>query len=75
MTGVQTCALPIWLIALDFVGLALLGLGLAMQFAPDSAVARALPATLRLPLLAFGGGLFVCCWAALAMSIIDHRRG
>ncbi len=66
---------PMWLIALDFVGLALLGLGLAMQFAPDSAVARALPATLRLPLLAVGGGLFLCSWAALALSIIDYRRG
>ncbi len=66
---------PMWLIALDFVGLALLGMGLAMQFAPGSAVAQALPATFRLPLLAVGGGLFVCCWAALAMSIIDHNRG
>ncbi len=66
---------PMWLIALDFAGLALLALGLAMQCAPDSAVARALPAIFRLPLLTFGGGLLACCWAALAMSIIDRRRG
>lgn len=66
---------PMWLIALDFTGLALLGLGLAMQFAPDSAVAQALPATFRLPLLAGGGGLFAFCWAGLVMSLLDHRRG
>ncbi len=63
-----------WLIALDLIGLALLGPGLAMQFAPDSAVALALPSTFRLPLLAVGGGLLVFSWAALAMSVIDHHR-
>ncbi|MCX7043047.1 MAG: hypothetical protein NT117_10370 [Gammaproteobacteria bacterium] len=65
---------PMWLLALDFIGLGLLGLGLAMHFAPDSAVAQALPATLRLPLLALGGGLFAFCWSCLVMSLLDHRR-
>ncbi len=65
---------PIWLIALDFAGLVLLGLGLAMHFAPDSAVARILPPVFRLPLLTLGGVLFVGCWVALAMSVIQYRR-
>jgi hypothetical protein len=66
---------PMWLFALDAIGLLLLGLGLAMQFAPDSTLSRSLPAALRLPLLAAGGGLFAFCWAGLVASLLDHRRG
>jgi hypothetical protein len=66
---------PMWLFALDVIGLLLLGLGLAMQFAPETALSQALPAALRLPLLAVGGVLFALCWAGLAMSLLDHRRG
>ena len=65
---------PVWLLALDAIGLLMLGLGLTMQFAPDSAVAHSMPASFRLPLLTVGGGLFAFCWAALAMSILDHHR-
>ena len=65
---------PLWLVALDAIGLLLLGLGLSMQFMPDSAVARSLPASFRLPALAIGGVLFACCWAGLTMSLLAHRR-
>ena len=66
---------PMWLFALDAVGLLLLVLGLMMQFAPDSGLAQALPPSFRLPLLVAGGGLFALCWAGLAMSLLEHRRG
>ena len=66
---------PLWLLALDAIGLLLLGLGLLMQLAPHSALAQALPAGVRLPLLGVGGGLFVLCWVGLAMSMLEHRRG
>ena len=66
---------PLWLLALDAIGLLLLWLGLLMQLAPDSTLAQALPAGVRLPLLGVGGGLFVLCWVGLAMSMLEHRRG
>jgi hypothetical protein len=66
---------PMWLFALDAIGLLLLGLGLVMQFAPDSEVAQSFPASYRLPMLTVGGGLLAFCWAGLAMSLLDHRRG
>ena len=65
---------PLWALALDLSGLLVLGIGLLMQFAPDSAVARALPADLRVPLLALGGGMLLLGWAGLAMSVIGHHR-
>jgi hypothetical protein len=61
-----------WLFALDAIGLLLLGLGLAMQFAPDSTLSQALPAAFRLPLLAVGcwrsaGRVWRCrCWITVA---------
>jgi hypothetical protein len=66
---------PLWLLALDTIGLLMLGLGLLMQLAPDSALAQSLPAGVRLPLLGIGGGFFVLGWVGLAMSMLEHRRG
>ncbi len=67
--------LPLWAIVLDTLGLLLLVPGLLMQFAPGSAVALALPAGARLPLLVLGGTMFLCGWAGMAMSIVARRRG
>ena len=66
---------PMWLLALDGIGVLMLVSGLAMQFAPTSPLVQALPPGFRLPLLTIGGGLFVFCWAGLVMSLLDHRRG
>jgi hypothetical protein len=66
---------PIPLLALDFLGVALLCLGLLMQFAPESAVSQTLPPTLRVPLLIVGGALFVIGWVGLILSLLNHRRG
>ncbi len=65
---------PLWLFALDAIGLLLLGLGLLMQFAPDSSVALSLPASFRLPFLAVGGVFFAFGWVGLAMSLLTHHR-
>lgn len=66
---------PLWALALDTLGLLVLGLGLWMQFSPASAIAQALPATLRVPLLALGGVMVLLGWAGLAMSLVASRRG
>lgn len=65
---------PLWALALDILGVLVLALGLLMQFSPASAVAEALPATLRVPLLALGGVMVLGGWAGLAMSMIAHHR-
>lgn len=65
---------PLWALALDFVGLVVLGAGLLMQFAPDSAVAQALPAVLRVLFLALGTVMALLGWAGLAMSVLAHRK-
>jgi hypothetical protein len=65
---------PLWLLALDLVGMLLLAGGLILQFAPDSGLAAALPPTLRLPLLAIGGTCFMVGWVGLLLSILEHRR-
>jgi hypothetical protein len=67
--------LPIGLLVLDLAGIALLALGLVMQFEPGSALARALPPTLRLPLLIIGGAVTAIAWLGLVRSILAHRRG
>lgn len=66
---------PLWALALDLLGVLVLGLGLLMQFSPASAIAQALPATLRVPLLALGGVMLLLGWAGLTMSLIASRRG
>lgn len=65
---------PVGLLAMDLLGVALLALGLAMQFAPESPLARALPPTLRLPLLIVGGAAAAMGWAGLVASLLAHRR-
>ncbi len=65
---------PLWAMALDILGILVLGLGLLMQYSPASAVAQALPADLRVPLLALGGVMLLLGWAGLAMSVIAHHR-
>ncbi len=62
------------LVGFDIIGILLLVLGLAMQFAPDTGLAHALPAIAKLPLLMVGGGLFAACQAALTLSILKHHR-
>ncbi|MFZ2752862.1 MAG: hypothetical protein WAZ48_05390 [Lysobacteraceae bacterium] len=65
---------PMWLLALDIGGFLLLGLGLAMHYLPGTAVSQALPATLRLPLLIIGGGMFAAGWGGMLLSLLVHRR-
>jgi hypothetical protein len=65
---------PLWALALDTLGLLVLGLGLLMQFSPASPIAQALPATLRVPLMALGGVMLLGGWAGLAMSLIASRQ-
>lgn len=62
-----------WLLLVDTLGLFALGLGLMMQFAPESAPAQALPATLRLPLLIVGGVTFVLAWYAMVRMLLSAR--
>jgi hypothetical protein len=62
------------LLALDIGGLLLLGLGLVMHYAPETGVSQALPATMRLPLLMIGGGMFVVGWGGMVLSLLTHRR-
>jgi hypothetical protein len=64
---------PPWLIALDFAGMLLLGLGLFVHYAPASAVAIAL-APLRLPLLVAGGLALAAGVAIAVLLVLDHRR-
>lgn len=65
---------PIGLLVLDVLGVALLAVGLVMQFAPDTALAQALPPTVRLPLLIIGGGMAAVGWAGMVISLLTHRR-
>ncbi len=65
---------PVGLLAMDVIGVAALALGLLMQFAPDSAVAQALPPTLRLPLIVVGGAVAAMGWIGLVVSLLSHRR-
>lgn len=65
---------PIGLLLLDVLGVALLAVGLVMQFAPDAALAQALPPTVRLPLLIIGGGMAAVGWAGMVISLLAHRR-
>lgn len=65
---------PIGLLLLDVLGVALLAVGLVMQFAPDVALAQALPPTVRLPLLIIGGGMAAVGWAGMVISLLAHRR-
>ena len=64
---------PMWLLLVDTLGLFALGLGLMMQFAPESAPAQALPAALRLPLLVVGGVTFVLAWYAMVRMLLSAR--
>lgn len=65
---------PVWLIGLDTIAVALLGLGLWMRFDPEGPLARSLPESGRLAVLVVGGGLFTVCCALLAGSVLDHQR-
>lgn len=65
---------PVWLIGLDVIAMALLGLGLWMRFDPEGPLARSLPESARLAVLVVGGGLFAACWALLVGSVLDHQR-
>lgn len=65
---------PIGLLMLDVLGVALLAVGLVMQFAPDAALAQALPPTVRLPLLIIGGGMAALGWTGMVISLLAHRR-
>jgi hypothetical protein len=65
---------PPWLLALDVVGVLLLAGGLVLQFAPESGIAMALPAALRVPLLALGATVFLAAWVGLLVSLLEHRR-
>jgi uncharacterized protein (TIGR03382 family) len=65
---------PVWLLILNAFGMSALGLGLILHYAPESAVAQALPAEARLLLLTFGGATFALCWLALVLSILSLRR-
>lgn len=65
---------PLGLLALDVLGVVLLAIGLAMHFAPDAALAQALPGTLRLPLLIIGGAMAALGWAGMVASLLAHRR-
>lgn len=62
---------PMWLVLVDSLGIFALGLGLLMQFAPESAVSRALPPGARLPLLIFGGVTFVLAWYAMIRMLLS----
>jgi glycerol uptake facilitator-like aquaporin len=73
-TGKSSWKPPIQLLFLDLFGIALLVLGLMMHYAPDSALSQALPASLRLPLLVVGGGMFAAGWAGMLLSLLEHRR-
>jgi len=64
---------PIWLLLVDTLGLFALGLGLLMQFAPESGVAQSLPPGARLPLLVFGGATFVLAWYAMIRMLLSAR--
>ena len=66
--------LPVGLLAMDVIGVAALALGLLTQFAPDLAVAQALPPTLRLPLIVVGGAVAAMGWIGLVVSLLSHRR-
>lgn len=65
---------PIWLIVADVLSLALLTLGLMLQFAPDSPVSGLLAPEAKLPLLAIGGTGAAVCWVALMLSVLNARR-
>jgi hypothetical protein len=65
---------PILLLALDIGGLLLLGLGLLIHYAPGMALSQVLPASMRLPLLILGGGMFAAGWAGMLLSLLAHRR-
>jgi hypothetical protein len=65
---------PLGLLLLDVLGVVLLAIGLVMHFAPDAALAQALPGTLRLPLLIIGGAMAALGWAGMVASLLAHRR-
>jgi len=64
--------LPLWLLLVDFVGMLLLGGGLAAQFAPDTALAAIL-LPFKLPLLVVGGVL-MGLGMLLAMRVVLQQR-
>ena len=64
---------PAWLVVLDLVGFAALGLGLLMQFSPDSDLAQALPPAARVPLLILGGVALLLAWYAMIRMLLAAR--
>lgn len=63
---------PYWLLALDFAGIALLGLGLHAHYAPGAAVLATAVAPLRLPLMVVGG-LMLAAGTVLVMVLLLQR--
>ena len=66
---------PMWLLVADLFSVALLTLGLVLQFAPGSSVSALLTPQAKLPLLAVGGTGAAVCWVALMLSMLSARRG
>lgn len=65
---------PVWLLAVNTVGMVALALGLILQFAPESSTAQSLPAWAALPLLAFGGVTFLLAWYAMLRLLLSARQ-
>lgn len=65
---------PYWLVGVDPVALILLGLGLHMQYSAGSALSEALPPVLKLPLLIFGGVLFLVGAVIAARLVLIHQK-
>jgi hypothetical protein len=65
---------PIGLLELDILASLMLAVGLLLQFAPESPIARVLPAEARLPLLVVGGALLALSAFAIIRSAIGARR-
>ncbi|QSX79880.1 hypothetical protein [Agrilutibacter solisilvae] len=65
---------PLWLLAVDAVGIVLLGLGLFMQYNPQAPLAQGALAVLRLPLLVAGGAACLLGALAAAWLAVAHLR-
>ena len=66
---------PLWLLAVDFVGVIALGIGLFIHYNPHSALAAGPVGALKWPLLAAAVPLLLLGWIGALRLALARRRG
>ena len=66
---------PLWLLAVDVVGLVALGIGLFIHYNPHTALASGPAAALKWPLIVAAVPLLLLGWVSALRLALAHRRG